>query len=120
VVGCREVPVFEDQIRSIVIDLLVLLADEDYESIMERCSNSHLTGDHLRTAIREYGRKVVAPPADYANINMGEVEEATPPTWWVVADLWTEEEGRSDLSLELTIAFAPSGPVIEIDGLRVL
>jgi len=117
--GCREV--FEDQIRSIVIDLLVLLADEDYESIMERCSSSHLKGDHLRTAIRDYGRKVIAPPADYANINMGEVEEeVTFPTWWVVAELWTEEEGRSDLSLELTIAFAPSGPVIEIDGLHVL
>jgi hypothetical protein len=114
------VSVSEDQIRSIVIDLLVLLADGDYESIMERCGGSRLNGDDLQAAIRDYGRKVIAPPGDYAHVNMGEVEAATVPTWWVVADLWTEEEGRSDLSLELTIAFAPSGPVIEIDNLHVL
>ncbi len=103
-----------------MIDLLVLLADGDYESIMERCPASRITGDDLRTAVRDYGRRVIAPPADYAHVNMGEVEEAAVPTWWVVADLWTEEEGRSDLSLELTIAFAPGGPVIEIDNLHVL
>ena len=113
-------PEFESQIRSIVVDLLVLLADGDYQSIMERCAGSPVSGGDLEIAIREYGRKVIAPPADYAHINMGEVEAVSIPTWWVVADLWTEEEGRSDLSLELTIAFAPSGPVIEIDNLHVL
>jgi hypothetical protein len=103
-----------------VIDLLVLLAEGDYESIMERCPNSRLTGNDLKTAIREYGRKVVAPPADYAYLNVGQVGPTAVPTWWVVADLWTEEEGRSDLTLELTIAFGPDGPVIELDNLHVL
>ena len=111
---------FESQIRSIVIDLLVLLADGDYDSIMERCPTSRLAGAGLRTAICEYGRKVIAPPADYGYIEMGEVEATAIPTWWVVAALWTEEEGRSDLSLELTVAFALSGPVIEIENLHVL
>ncbi|HET6619479.1 MAG TPA: hypothetical protein VFG64_06030 [Dongiaceae bacterium] len=78
---------FENQIRSVVIDLLVLLADGDYDSIMERCPSSRLTGDDLRTAIREYGRKVIAPPAGYAHIDMGEVQAATIPTSWVAADL---------------------------------
>jgi hypothetical protein len=111
---------FEGQIRSIVIDLLVLLAEEDYESIMERCASSGMTGKDLQTAVGDYGRKVIAPPADYAHWNMGEIEAATVPTWWVVADLWTKEEGRSDLSLELTIAFTQNGPVVEIDNLHVL
>lgn len=113
-------PVFESQIRSIVIDLLVLLADGDYESIMERYPTSRLAGADLRTAICEYGRKVIAPPADYGHIEMGEVEATAVPTWWVVAALWTEEEGRSDLSLELTIVFGPSGPTIQLDNLHVL
>jgi hypothetical protein len=114
------VPVFEDQIRSIVIDLLVLLADEDYDSVMERCGNSGMTSDELRTAIRDYGRKVIAPPADYACINTYERESTAVPTWAVEADLWTEEEGRSDLTLSVTIAFEPSGPTVRLDNLHVL
>lgn len=112
--------VFESQIRSIVIDLLVLLADGDYQSIMERCPGSRLTSDDLQKAIGEYGRKVIAPPADYMYFRTYELEARSVPSWSVDADLWTEEEGRSDLTLQLTIAFAPSGPEIEIDDLHVL
>ena len=103
-------PVFEDQIRSIVIDLLVLLADGDYESIMERCAGSRVSGDDLQAAVRDYGRTVIAPPADYKFFR----------TWSVEADVWTEEQGASDLTLQLTIAFEPDGPLVEIDGLNVL
>ena len=113
-------PVFESQIRSIVIDLLVLLADGDYDSIMERCGSSGMTGDELQTAIRDYGRKVIAPPADYAYINTYKRKAKAVPTWHVDADLWTEEEGRSDLTLSVTIAFEPSGPTIRLDNLHVL
>ncbi|MEZ5833159.1 MAG: hypothetical protein R3D05_18455 [Dongiaceae bacterium] len=111
---------FEAQIKLIVIDLLVLLADGDYESVMERCRDSRLTSDDLRTAIRKYGRKVIAPPADYANLRMYKLKARAVPTWSVDADVWTEEEGPSDLTLQLTIAFSPSGPDIEIDDIRVM
>ena len=110
---------FDDQIRSIVIDLLVLLADEDYESIMERCSGSRVSGDDLQAAIQDYGRRVIAPPADYKFFRMIELEARAVPTWSVEADVWTEE-GASDLTLQLTIAFEPDGPLVEIDGLNVL
>ena len=111
---------FESQVRSIVIDLLVLLADGDYEGIKERCSGSGVTSDELQEIIRDYGRKVIAPPADYACINMYEREATAVPTWAVEADLWTEEEGRSDLTLSMTVAFGPSGPAIRLDSLHVL
>jgi hypothetical protein len=114
------VSAFESQIRAIVVDLLVLLADGDYDSIMERCPGSRLTSEDLQRAIREYGRKVIAPPADYAYFRTYELEARAVPTWSVDADVWTEEEGRSDLTLQLTIAFEPEGPVIEIDVLHVL
>jgi hypothetical protein len=112
--------VFERQVRSIVIDLLVLLADGDYESIMERCGYSLLDGDDLQTAVAEYGRKVVAPPADYAFLRACELRARAIPTWHVEADLWTEEDGRSDLTLEMTIEFETSGPVIGINNLHAL
>ena len=112
--------VFERQVRSIVIDLLVLLADGDYESIMERCGYSLLDDDDLRTAVAEYGRTVIAPPADYAFLRACELRARAIPTWHVDADLWTEEDGRSDLTLEMTIEFEASGPVIGINNLHVL
>lgn len=111
---------FESQVRSIVIDLLVLLADGDYESIMERCGYSLMDDDDLRTAVVEYGRKIVAPPADYAFLRACELRARAVPTWHVDADLWTEEEGRSDLTLEMTIEFETSGPVIGINNLHAL
>lgn len=111
---------FESQVRSIVIDLLVLLAEGDYESIMERCGYSLLDGDDLQAAVIEYGRKVVAPPPDYAFMRACELRARAIPTWHVEADLWTEEEGRSDLTLEMMIEFESSGPVIGINNLHVL
>jgi hypothetical protein len=111
---------FASQVRSVVIDLLVLLADGDYESVMERCGYSLMDGDELQAAVADYGRKVVAPPADYAFLRACELKARAVPTWHVEADLWTEEEGRSDLTLEMTIEFEASGPVIGINNLHVL
>ena len=71
--------VFERQVRSIVIDLLVLLADGDYESIMERCGYSLLNSDDLHTAVAEYGRTVIAPPADYAFLRACELRARAIP-----------------------------------------
>ena len=72
---------------------------------------SRLTGDDLRNVIRNYGRKVVSPPPDaYNKLDAVQVTGATVPTWSVRAPLWTEEEGRSDLTLELTIAVGPGAP----------
>lgn len=111
---------FESQVRSIVIDLLVLLADGDYESIMERCGYSLLDDNDLRIAVADYGRTVAAPPADYRFLRACELKARAVPTWHVEADVWTEEEGRSDLTLEMMIEFELSGPVIGINNLHAL
>ncbi len=97
------------------------LARGDYESLVGQSVKSRLTSDDLRTAIRDYGRKLVSPPADaYNNLDAVRVKGAAVPTWSVRAPLWTEEEGRSDLTLELTIAVASDAPSVELDDLHVL
>jgi len=96
------------------------LARGDYESLVGQFVKSRLTSDDLRTVIREYGRKLVSPPNDaYQNLDAVQVKGAAVPTWSVRAPLWTEE-GRSDLTLELTIAVGPGAPSIELDDLHVL
>src|SRR5688572_33501120 len=87
---------------------------------MERCAGSRVGGDDLRAAIRDYGCTVVAPPADYKFFRMIELEARAVPTWSVEADVWTEEEGASDLTLQLTIAVDLDERSIRLDGNGVL
>jgi hypothetical protein len=103
-----------------MVDLLVR---GDYESAVKVCIKSRLTSEDLRTIIRDYGRKLVSPPAEvYNKLDAIQVKDASVPTWSVRAPLWTKEEGRSDLTLELTIiVMLGSGPPsIALDDLRVL
>lgn len=81
-----------------------------------------LTADEMDQAIRDYGKKLVLPPDDaFENLDVIKVEAAQPPTWSVVFDLWTEREGRSDLSLELTLTDIGNEELgIEIDDIHVL
>ena len=110
-----------DVLRSAVREMMDQLAREDYESVVRRCVKSRLTSSDLRTVIRDYGRKVVSPPPDaYKKLDAVRVKGAAAPTWSVRAPLWTEEEGRSDLTLELTIALGPGAPNVELDDLQVL
>jgi hypothetical protein len=97
------------------------LVREDYESAVRRCVKSRLTSDDLRTVIHDYGRKLISPPADaYNSLDAVQVKGAAVPTWSVRVPLWTREEGRSDLTLELTIAVGPGAPSVELDDLQVL
>ena len=49
------------------------------------------------------------------------VQNAQPLAWSVVVPLFTREEGRSDLSLELTVTELQEGSVgIQVDDLHVL
>jgi hypothetical protein len=110
-----------DVLRSTIRQMMVQLAHKDYESAVRRCAKSRLTGDQLRAVVRNYGRKVVSPPPDaYNELDAVQVSGDAVPTWSVRAPLWTEEEGRSDLTLELTIAVGPGAPSIELDDLHVL
>jgi hypothetical protein len=76
----------------------------------------------LERAVADYGSVTVIPlPLEAAD----EIEviptNSLLPTWAVVVDLYTEEEGRSDLSLEMTLSES-STPLykVELDDLRVM
>lgn len=47
-------------------------------------------------------RLVDLPPEAWAFSDYGETH-GKPGYWWVIVDLWTAEEGRSDLSMEATV-----------------
>jgi hypothetical protein len=82
-----------------------------------------LTAEQLRQAVEEYGRELQKPPeVVFDNLDVNGIEGAIPRAWWVLVDLWTVEEGRSDLTLELRLTDNTGGELydIEINNLHVL
>ena len=110
-----------DVLRSTTREIASQLAHGDYALVIGRCVKSRLTADDLQAVISDYGRKLVSPPADaYGDLDALQVKGAVVPRWSVRAPLWTEEEGRSDLTLEMTITMDANSPRVELDDLHVL
>lgn len=108
-------------LRSTATEIVSHLVREDYVSVVGRCSKSRLTSDDLRASILGYGRRLVPPPPDaYKTLDAVRVKGTAIPTWSVRVPLWTIEEGRSDLTLDLTIGIIGGRPTVELDDLHVL
>jgi hypothetical protein len=103
-------------------ELIDLLAKGDYVALLRRAPHSRLNAEQLAAAVEAYGGQIVPlPPSGYRLINSLPVSGSIPPAWSIVVPLFTKEEGRSDLSMELTVAQAQDGGcVAQIDDVHVL
>jgi hypothetical protein len=107
---------FEAEVRKVV----TLLAKGDYLAVERLSGGVRLSSAELAAAVSEYGRTVTLPPAGLEPA-LDVVEHSDERAWSVVAPLWTVEEGRSDLSLSLTICRDKGQRYrIEVDDLHVL
>ena len=103
-----------------VQDLLELLVLGEYLEIERRSAGVRLTADHLASAVAEYGRNLVLPPSELSGL-LDVVAHGSGAGWSVNVPLWTREEGRSDLTLEITVMTNPNGTYrIEVDNLHVI
>jgi hypothetical protein len=75
----------------------------------------------MELAVREYGRTIIVPPGDaIPNLDVVKVTNADPERWSVDIPLWSKEEGRSDLTLEVTMIESGQELMhVEIDGIHV-
>ncbi len=98
-----------------------LIADARYEDAVRSCTLSRLSPTDLAAVIEDYGRTFVALPDDFGTcVDSVAIQTTAHPAWSVRAPLWTVEEGRSDLTLEMTIEDRPGQPRIELDDLKVM
>lgn len=98
------------------------LVKRNYERIEAYSGGVRLSASHLAKAVADYGRKLTMPPASaFQELDVIEVRGSSPKAWSVRCDLWTEEEGRSDLTLEMTL-IEQDGELlaVEVDNLHVL
>ena len=107
--------------QAVVGKVVEELVNGNYDLLIQQYPASRVTSEELHAVIRDYDRKLVLPPLNaYQNLDAVRVKNTNVPTWSVRAPLWTEDEGKSDLTLEMTIKLGSGSSSVEIDDLRVL
>ena len=105
------------------MQLMKLFVEQRYKEIADWSNQVRLNADEIKEAVKYYGQKVVFPPLDFFNhVDFGEVieTEGEPKEWYVVFELWMKE-GKSDLSVELSIIDSSEEYYgIEIDNIHVM
>lgn len=110
-----------DTVRTATRKVSNLISDGQYAGAVQACSSSRLTDADIAGIIRDYGRTFVRLPLEFSEyLDVVAIESRSRPTWSIRAPLWTLEEGRSDLTLELTVTDEADGPSIELDDLKVI
>jgi hypothetical protein len=110
-----------DNIREAVSVVLELLVKSKFEQLEKLTHGVCLSAKEIRAIIHTYGRTLISPPpAAFDLMNASKVRDSKPPQWSITMPLWTLEEGRSDLSIELTLLEKEEGYKIELDDLHVL
>jgi hypothetical protein len=113
---------FPSRATELLKQIVVWLVTGDFQSVETRTKGVRLSADLVRQAILDYGRTLVMPSdSAFSDVDAIRVSGAKRPTWSVRFDLWTSEEGKSDLSLECTITEGDDGrQEIQIDNIHVL
>ena len=99
-----------------------MVAHGEYAALEKLSGGVRVGAADLERAVREYGRTLmVPPPGSEPELDIVEIRNARPRAWFVDVPLWSREEGRSDLTLQLKLVAAPAGGYrVEIDDLHVL
>lgn len=103
-----------------IVDRLVI---GDYAGLVADGLVSHMddpTNMSIGRWIEDYPAHLVELPAEaWAYSDHGPWVNA-PGSWWVTVDLWTAEEGRSDLSMEATVWDDGTSIVAKVDNVHVM
>lgn len=111
----------EKEIKRIVSDIIAFLAEKQYQKIVTLTQSVRLNKECIQKAIETYGRTIINPPdSAFDFMSIIEVRNSNPQQWSVVMPLWTKEEGRSDLSIELTLIKEKNNYKVEVDDIHVL
>ncbi len=110
-----------ERLRQPVREIIELLVAGKYVKIEALTKGVRLSAGEMAQAVGDYGRHLVVPPEKaFELLDVVEVRNMQPPRWSVTMPLWTQEEGRSDLSLELTLIDGQQAFEIELDDIHVL
>jgi hypothetical protein len=111
----------KERLKKPVRQVVELLVARKYAELESLTNGVRLSATDIAAAIAGYGRQLVSLPNDaFSLMDVVKVKGAEPPKWSIVMPLWTQEEGRSDLSIELTVIERDNRFAIELDDIHVL
>lgn len=114
-------PQIVEKITHELKNLLKLLINKNYSALELKTGRVRLSADEIKIAIEQYGRTPVFPPEEAFNeLDLVEVLNSGPKRYSLRFDLWTKEEGRSDLTLEATVIENNGEFRWELDDIHVL
>ncbi len=110
-----------EQLKEPVRQVLALLVAGKYSELETLTHGVRFNAKEIATAVADYRRKLVLPPENgFGLMNVVEVKNAQPKRWSIAMPLWTQEEGRSDLTVEMTVIEQQNGVAVELDDIHVL
>ncbi len=110
-----------ERLRQSLRDIVKLLVAGKYIELEALTKGVRLSAPEMAKAVGSYGRQLVVPPDNaFRFLDAVEVRNMQPSRWSVTMPLWTQEEGRSDLSLEVTLIDRKQAIEIELNDIHVL
>lgn len=96
-----------------------LLAVKDYTSLEEWTNGKRLNATDIANAVNEYGRTIKS--MDEYNCSKIDIVKVTgTDEYSVYVPIYTEEEGISDLTMEMSVESPIEIQIISIDNIHVL
>jgi hypothetical protein len=85
-------------------EVIKLLVEKRYSEVEEIINKNRLTRFEIEEAIKIYGKELVLlPESEYEKLNIIQIDNKFEKEFSIRFNLWTIEEGRSDLSIELSV-----------------
>lgn len=115
-------PIDPAKLRVSVSALTDRLVERDYDGFCGLARTSRIAAQDVERVVRDYGCSLTPLPlAAFQSVDVVPISGSDPQRWSVVVPLWSQVEGRSDLSLELTVEDSPAETYpVEVDDLHVL
>jgi hypothetical protein len=112
--------VIPNPVQSALDEIVPLLVAGRMEDIQRIDRGGRMKADEWRTRIAEDGKTLTRPPqGDFESSDVVPLHGKEGSAWSVWYRLWTREEGKSDLGVQLTVHHDGHTLEIEADDLRV-
>jgi hypothetical protein len=98
-----------------------LLVQGRFDDVVKLTGGVRLDAAAIHQAISNYGQTLVDPPQSaFQELDVIQVKGSAFPTWSIWMPLWTAREGKSDLSIQLTLIEHGETHIVELDDIHVL
>ncbi len=110
-----------DKLTKLTSELLELLVLKRYSFIEMLTSGVRLKAVEIRSIIKDYGVTLTKPPERaYDLINIIKIDSQSIEEYSIRMPLWSEEEGRSDLTLDFAVRKVEEQMLVKIYDIHVL